>query len=141
MKNLILVVTLVFSHLVFAEEADTHDSLPGVINSNFNLANANKKSVSDEVKAAVTEYLQNHKECLDQKYRYCEIYLPKENSSSDSVSCEEGYTFLTSGDLGFNIDRHSTVPKGMPKPTLEELLKSHNKKSSTGTFIGVCKKI
>lgn len=147
MKLLILVFALSFAHTVHAEDdsdngpaeaSESSSALPGVMNINFDLAEV-KKPAPDIIRNSIRDYLREHPGCAEQRYRYCEVYLPSAPASGN-VECEDGYTFYSNDVIGLNIDRRSSPPKpaGMTGTQLEDLVRTRR---SHATLIGVCRKI
>lgn len=129
-----------------APSAGSAEVAPAVLNIDFDLAKVTSSTpASDAVRNSVRDYLREHPDCADQKYRYCEVYVPSAPASGN-VECEDGYTFYSNDVIGLNIQRRSSPPrpKGMDNPeerrgaSLDDLVRTHR---AHATLIGVCRKI
>ena len=126
-------------------QGPSHDSAAvetnsGILNISFDLGAVKSSSpVSDSIRNSIRDYLNEHPDCNDQKYRYCEVYLPAAPTSGN-VQCADGYTFLSNDVIGLNIDSRTSPPKpkGMTGTQLEDLVRRHG---SRAVLLGVCRKI
>ena len=91
MKILILAIALVFSSIAFAEDAaaPAAQALPGVIPSDFNLADVPRADENRplSVQEAVEQYLAENPQCEDQPERICEVRILR----SRSEKCGKGF--------------------------------------------------
>ena len=121
--------------IVEADSPAATDASPAILNINFDLGDVKSSTPApDAVRNSVRDYLREHPDCAEQKYRYCEVYLPTAPASGN-VECEDGYTFYSNDVIGLNIDRRSSPPKpkGMTGTQLEDLVRNRVNNLTVGS--------
>ena len=130
---------------IVGSESPDDEASPAILNISFDLRDVKSSTPApDAVRNSVRDYLREHPDCAEQKYRYCEVYLPKAPASGN-VECEDGYTFYSNDVIGLNINRRGSpyTPEAMrPGPQNESLDRLVRRgRGSSATLVGVCRRI
>jgi hypothetical protein len=133
-KILLLTLSLIFTSVAFAEEAE-QAPLPGVVPSDFNLADVNNDEAKPlDVQAAVEKYLEENPECADQPERICEVKILK----TKTEKCGKGFKLADAS--GWRLNATSFKAREYERGMAQTGARAPNQKGHRVYGFGVCHK-